>query len=89
MDAPDGQHYGYDLMKAADIKSGTLYPLLARLEKSGWIASSWEEADAADLGRGKRKYYQLTDKGKSVAISELRKLELNKIPAMSLGGNYA
>ena len=40
---PAAQHYGYDLMKAARLPSGTLYPMLARLQQEGLVDSQWEE----------------------------------------------
>jgi PadR family transcriptional regulator PadR len=62
------QMYGYELVSTLErkagvlfrIKEGTLYPVLYRLEKAGYIESRWET-----LERGvPRKYYQLTDTGK-------------------------
>lgn len=64
------RHYGYDLMKAARLQSGTLYPMLARLQDEGLVTSQWEEAQAPD-GRPPRKYYQLTAEGVRVARAEL------------------
>ena len=40
---PAAPHYGYDLMKAARLPSGTLYPMLARLQQEGLVDSQWEE----------------------------------------------
>ena len=40
---PAADRYGLDLMKATDLPSGTLYPILQRLQQSGWIAAHWEE----------------------------------------------
>jgi PadR family transcriptional regulator PadR len=63
-------HYGYSLIQeikgkskeTIDIKDGTLYPILYRLEDQGYIQSYWQEAD----GRGKpRKYYKITTKGRA------------------------
>ena len=71
-----GPSYGYAITKAVAARSGgsfamgpaRLYPLLARLEKQGIIASSWEEvkaagADASSAGR-RRKWYTLSAKGR-------------------------
>jgi DNA-binding PadR family transcriptional regulator len=64
-------HHGYDLMKAAGLPSGTLYPMLARLEGEGLVSSQWEPwADEAG-GRPPRKYYLLTGEGARVARLEL------------------
>ena len=63
------RHYGYDLMKAARLQSGTLYPMLGRLQDEGLVTSQWE-AQPPD-GRPPRKYYQLTGEGVRVARLEL------------------
>ncbi len=61
------QMYGYELASTLEktggslfrIKEGTLYPILYRLEKAGYIESRWET-----LERGvPRKYYRLTGPG--------------------------
>ena len=43
---PSAPRYGYDLMKAARLSSGTLYPLLARLQGEGLLSAAWEELSA-------------------------------------------
>jgi PadR family transcriptional regulator len=67
---PTSRRYGYDLMKAAGLPSGTLYPMLARLQDEGLVTSEWEPS-AADPGRPPRKYYQLTGEGVRIARREL------------------
>jgi PadR family transcriptional regulator, regulatory protein PadR len=66
---PAAAWYGYDLMKAARLQSGTLYPLLARLEHQNLVASAWETPKQE--GQQPRKYYQLTAEGIRVARLEL------------------
>jgi PadR family transcriptional regulator PadR len=61
------RHYGYDLMKAAGLPSGTLYPMLARLEGEGLVSSQWESRPGEAGGRPPRKYYRLTGEGARVA----------------------
>jgi PadR family transcriptional regulator, regulatory protein PadR len=73
---PAAQHYGYDLMKAAKLPSGTLYPMLARLQQEGLVDSQWEEQRPDAGGRPPRKYYRLTAEGARVARLELARLEL-------------
>jgi PadR family transcriptional regulator, regulatory protein PadR len=68
---PAAQHYGYDLMKAARLPSGTLYPMLARLQQEGLVDSQWEEQRPDAGGRPPRKYYRLTAEGARVARLEL------------------
>ena len=40
-----GRHYGLEIAQAAGIATGSLYPALARLEREGWVTSSWEQID--------------------------------------------
>ena len=56
-------------MKAARLQSGTLYPLLARLERDQLVGSAWETP--GQDGQRPRRYYRLTAEGISVARVEL------------------
>ena len=69
LDDPAAPRYGYDLMKAAGLKSGTLYPMLGRLEADKLVTSAWETPQAD--GQRPRKYYRLTGEGIRVARLEL------------------
>jgi PadR family transcriptional regulator, regulatory protein PadR len=69
LDDPAAPRYGYDLMKAASLQSGTLYPLLGRLEHQKLVASAWETPQQE--GQRPRKYYRLTSEGIQVARLEL------------------
>src|SRR5580698_7668573 len=64
---PSAPHYGYDLMKAAKLPSGTLYPMLARLQQDGLVEAEWEAQREATAGRPPRKYYRLSAEGLRVA----------------------
>lgn len=68
---PSAPHYGYDLMKAAKLPSGTLYPMLARLQQDGLVDAEWEAQRQDTAGRPPRKYYRLTAEGLRVARLEL------------------
>ncbi len=63
-----GEAYGYEIVSkltartngALEVTDGTLYPVLYRLERNGFVAVRWETPD-----RGvPRKYYTLTDAGR-------------------------
>jgi PadR family transcriptional regulator PadR len=56
---PGGDHYGLEVAKQADLPTGSVYPILARLEQYGWVDSAWEEIDPAVEGRRPRRYYRL------------------------------
>ena len=80
---PSAQHYGYDLMKAAKLPSGTLYPMLARLQQEGLVDSEWEEQRPDAGGRPPRKYYRLTAEGARVARLELAQAQAPAAPRPS------
>lgn len=69
LEAPRSWRYGYDLMKVADLSSGTLYPLLARLTEDDWLESRWEESELP--GRPPRQLYRLTATGRMRARNAL------------------
>jgi DNA-binding PadR family transcriptional regulator len=59
-----GYFYGYTVMEATGLPSGTVYPALRRLERDQWIHSQWERQSIADAAlRPPRKYYRLTHSG--------------------------
>lgn len=59
-----GHIYGYDIMAATGLPSGTVYPALRRLDAERLIRSQWERQSAADAAvRPARKYYKLTRAG--------------------------
>lgn len=67
-----GRGYGFEIMRATHLPSGTVYPLLRRLEAGGMVCSRWEEAtDAHDEGRPPRRYYTATPEGRA-ALAEAR-----------------
>jgi PadR family transcriptional regulator PadR len=70
-----GEAYGYEIVSkltsetdgALEVTDGTLYPVLYRLERAGFVTVRWETPE-----RGvPRKYYRLTDEGRD----ELQRLE--------------
>lgn len=63
LDDPLGEHYGLEMAKVAGLPSGSLYPILARLEREGWVTSDWEDLDEHKAGRRRRRYYRLTPDG--------------------------
>ncbi|MER6813581.1 helix-turn-helix transcriptional regulator [Spirillospora sp. NPDC000708] len=60
---PTQEFYGLQIGQAAGLPSGTVHPILARLERLGWLESHWEEVDPAEQGRPRRRYYRLTEDG--------------------------
>lgn len=60
--------YGYELTSLTGIRSGTLYPLLIRLESQGYLEAEWQKASAT--GRPPRHAYRLTAAGARLASVE-------------------
>lgn len=58
---PQAYRHGYDLMKATGLESGTLYPILARLNDRGLLHAEWRQADGD--GKPPRHAYRLTKVG--------------------------
>ena len=65
-----GHHHGFDLMDATGLPSGTVYPMLRRLEKEGLVRAKWEDPETArSEQRPPRRYYELTAEGQTVLAS--------------------
>ncbi|SDQ79866.1 PadR family transcriptional regulator [Thermostaphylospora chromogena] len=68
----EGESYGYEIAKTladggfGQIKGGTLYPVLNRLEEAGLLAAEFR---AAERGPGRR-YYRLTDQGRETLAEQ-------------------
>lgn len=63
LEDPGENRYGLEVMRETGLQSGTLYPILARLERVGWLVSEKEPIDPAREGRPARRYYRLTPEG--------------------------
>jgi DNA-binding PadR family transcriptional regulator len=64
---PTTPRYGLDLVREVGLKSGTLYPTLARLEEARWLESEWEAIDPRREHRPPRRLYRLTAAGEVAA----------------------
>ena len=71
---PTAELYGSQIGDAAGLMSGTVHPILARLESAGWLESRWEEVDPQVAGRPARRYYCLTGAGVQAARAELARV---------------
>ena len=62
------RHYGYSLVRvisetgSIDLKEGTIYPILARLDRDGLVRSEWVQSEQGPP----RKYYALTSAGRQL-----------------------
>ena len=72
-----GYSYGFDIMDATGLPSGTVYPALRRMEAEGLISSQWEsEKKATAEQRPARKYYRMTRAGTQVLEQSQRRYPL-------------
>ena len=60
---PGREMYGLQICQEAGLPSGTIHPILARLEGLGWAESRWEDTDPQREGRPRRRYYRLSQDG--------------------------
>src|SRR5437660_11211890 len=61
---PTREMYGLQICEQAGLPSGTIHPILARLEHEySWAISRWEDIDPGKQGRPRRRYYRLTEDG--------------------------
>jgi transcriptional regulator len=71
----DRPRHGYDIARLIEVRSNStlsfhaasLYPLLYRLEKRGWIKGRWVEK----AGERRRRMYRITPKGRDVLAAQL------------------
>jgi PadR family transcriptional regulator, regulatory protein PadR len=74
-----GSRYGFDIIDATSLPSGTVYPALARLEHEALVASRWEDHRVAQREkRPPRRYYEITSRGERMlrdALAALRERE--------------
>lgn len=79
--------YGLEICAVAGLPTGTVHPILARLEGIGWLESSWEQIDVRKEGRPRRRYYQLSESGAMRARAALARADAqaNKLRALRPG----
>lgn len=74
------ERYGSDVGAQAGLPSGTVHPILARLEGVGWLESRWEDIDPRVAGRPARRYYRLTESGALAAPTALARAHRPRHP---------
>lgn len=74
-----GSRYGFDIIDITELPSGTVYPVLGRLEDEGYVTSHWEDQRIAQREkRPPRKYYAITVRGErtlETVLQEFRRFE--------------
>src|SRR5690349_4003658 len=79
------RRFGFDIMEATGLTSGTVYPALERLESRGFLKSKWEDEEAAHAeGRPARRYFTLTASGAAALKAALERYKaLRPIPGFA------
>lgn len=75
LEEPTRKIYGLQVCAEAGLPTGTVHPILARLEKMEWLTSDWEQIDARAEGRPRRRYYRLSERGAMRARAAVERAE--------------
>ena len=75
LEDPAEPRYGFELMRLTGMASGSLYPMLARLEEAGWLTRGKENIDPHAEGRPPRLHYTIT--GAAERAGRLKLAELS------------
>ena len=79
LDANSEPCWGLLVIKSSGRPAGSVYPILERLENSGWVSSSWEADDSRTGPR--RRYYELTEDGARAARAAIRAFAVKSVAA--------
>lgn len=85
LENPTKEMYGLEICAAAGLASGTIHPILARLEGIHWLESRFEDVDPHEAGRPRRRYYRLTPDGAEharIALAQAR-TKVDKLRALT------
>jgi DNA-binding PadR family transcriptional regulator len=84
---PESPAWGLKICEEADLGSGTVYPILDRLEQNGWIVS-FKESEPHP-GRPPRRYYELTGAGRAQAVETLAARQARRNRRWGIAGGAA
>jgi PadR family transcriptional regulator, regulatory protein PadR len=76
--------YGFELMQLTGQPSGTLYPILAKLERMGWLVGGREDIDPRTAGRPPRRFYRIEGAAAADARVELAALSERFRPPVTI-----
>ena len=74
LEDPQQPRYGFELMRRTGQPSGTLYPILAKLEQAGWLIGGKEDIDPHVEGRPPRRNYLIVGAAIAAARTQLAAL---------------
>ena len=83
-----GYRYGFDIMDATGLPSGTVYPALRRLKQLRYVSSNWEaQAVADEAKRPRRRYYEVSKQGKTALAQALQRFRVLNEPLEEARGD--
>lgn len=85
LEDPEQPRYGLELMRHTHQPSGTMYPLLSKLLRAGWLTASKEDIDPRVAGRPARRTYRITGAGAAAARTQLAALSDQFRPPAPVG----
>jgi PadR family transcriptional regulator PadR len=77
--------YGLRIAKETGLATGTIYPILARLERAGWVGSYWDSDDDPEVRGSRKRYYRLTQRGREQAKEVLEAKAAARNAALGFG----
>lgn len=77
---PGQELYGLEIAELTGVDPGTIYPILVRLQRLGWVDSRWEQIDSHAEKRPARRYYWITSHGVQQARQALEAVQRTKRP---------
>jgi PadR family transcriptional regulator, regulatory protein PadR len=80
---PTDRISGIEISRSTGLASGTLYPILFRLEKAGWLESEWEDVVPTEVKRPRRRLYRITAVGEANSRASFREL-FPRLPEFAL-----
>jgi PadR family transcriptional regulator, regulatory protein PadR len=86
LEDPAQPRYGFEVMRLTGLASGSLYPMLARLEQAGWLTKGKENIDPRAEGRPPRLHYTITGTAVTAARLQLAALSDQYRPPASAPG---
>lgn len=76
LEDPTASRYGLEIARSCGLKTGTLHPILNRLQQAGLIESFWEDpADHEVQGRPRRRYYRFVGHGATTAYQAVTRAD--------------
>jgi len=83
LEGPKDWRYGYDISRSTGLKSGTLYPILIRLNEHKLLETSWETTEP---GKPPRHMYRLTTEGLRSAREHVRSYAIRRTQSPAFSG---